>query len=147
MNVPQTVSGTRLFISATLPLLDALAGYAPIVFTQIRGVRILGDIPISHQTRERNIMDSTAVKTVATGAMLYPVVPIEVYRINDAGQALLNNSINSMQAYTFKIERADGSGLYFQAKTLKKVIALGDSSNLHTKPFELAFDSLPIEFD
>lgn len=147
MSNPQPNSGTRLFISSTLPFEQSANGFNLINFTQVRGVRLLGDLIRQHQTRERNIIDDPLVKIVRTGKLISPVFLLDIYRLkDDAGQAIFRQTFDSINAYSYKIIRPDNTGFCFIAKTNKDTDGLGDSSSMQSKIYEISLEAKPVYF-
>lgn len=147
MSQPQTNSGTRFFICPVLPNVQTLDAYALLNFTQVRGVRLLGDVVREHQTRVRAVVDDEYVRTVRTGAMVLPVLALDIYRLPaDAGQAIFKTAFDAPMAYTYKVVRPDGTGYYLTGKVIKDTNGVGDSAAMQITAYEISMETPPLPF-
>lgn len=142
----QTNSGTRFYISPMVPFLKTLEAYNVLTFTQVRGMRVVGEAVREHQTRQRAVIDDVQVKTVRTGAVVLPILSIDVYRLaNDAGQTLLRAAFDMASACTLKVLRPDGTGYFLTGKVIKDSEG-ADSSTLQVAAYQIATETIPLEF-
>jgi len=144
--IPVLLNGTSLWVSTSKPSSETLSAYQSLAYTKVRGVRIIGDITKEWRTRETEIIDNVAQKIVRTGDYKINSLQIEIFKLNDAGQSIMQTAINSPNAYTYKIQRPNGTGHYFSAIAIMQTNQNGDSSASNIIRTELAFDSDLLDF-
>ena len=145
MSLPIILSGTTLWISESTPISQTAGGFSALNFTQIRAIKFVGDIEKAWQTFQQSPIDGNRIIQTRSFFTLSNVT-FEMVAITDAGQALLSQSIDSEDAYSFKLLRNNGTGAYFTAKGIKRRNGNGDSSSIYTLTIELAIETSPIDF-
>lgn len=145
MSLPIILSGTTLWISESTPISQTVGGFSALNFTQIRAIKFVGDIEKAWQTFQQSPIDDNRIIQTRSFFTLSNVT-FEMVAITDAGQALLSQSIDSEDAYSFKLLRNNGTGAYFTAKGIKRRNGNGDSSSIYTLTIELAIETSPIDF-
>jgi len=140
---PILSSGTALFISEELPLDYDQATFETLTFTQIRAMRSVGDIFFQHQTVEnRTIGQKPYMQRVGE---LTSNLQLELYRIDDAGQTLLSEAVDSMDSYSFKVVSPDSYTQYFTAAVTYKANGVGSQSSIAEGRYTLELDGDVIE--
>lgn len=107
-------NGTRLSICLALPAAATPAGFGALAFTPVRGVRTLGDLSEQCQTQSANVvnLDYPLVYKTFRGAS---EVPIELFKLADAGQSLLRQAFDLSGAVSFRLDAPDGEVTWFTA--------------------------------
>lgn len=113
MTGPITHVGTKFEISAQLPNTDTLAAYQMLTFTQIKGVRVIGNIGRINQVVDAGIMNKPG-KRLTVGSEGQSI-PVEIFHTDDQGQQLLRAAIDSPMSYSYRITSPSGRVRYFQA--------------------------------
>lgn len=145
MSLPVILSGTTLWVSSSKPVANTLVGFNALNFTQIRAVKVAGDIEKSWQTFQRFPIDGEKV-IQSRSFYSHTNITFEMLEIADAGQSLLKQSMESENAYSFKLLRNNNTGIYFTATGIKRRSGFGEGSALHTLTIELAIEDSPIDF-
>lgn len=145
MTLPIILSGTTLWISESTPISQTVGGFSALNFTQIRAIKFVGDIEKAWQTFQQSPIDDNRIVQTRSFFTLSNIT-FELLAISDAGQSMLTQSIDSSDAYSFKLLRNNGTGVYFTAKGIKRRNGNGDSSSLNTLTIELAIETSPIDF-
>ncbi|HSH86890.1 MAG TPA: hypothetical protein VK958_06525 [Methylophilus sp.] len=126
MTSPQITAGTKIYISASLPALNAAADFVLLPWTQIRGVRLAGELGNVWETRDDKLIDKK-FGTRVKGVLMFNALPLEIILLaGDEGQAILLNASALVANYAFKIERADKGIRYFVAQVVTYVESQGN---------------------
>lgn len=124
----QPTAGTRIYISASLPASNDLASFSALSWTQIRGVRVAGELGNTWSTREDNLIDVDFVVRRKANLM-FNTTPLEVVTISgDPGQALLLAASSVENSYAFRIMRKGGGERYFVAQVVSFIESQGSKS-------------------
>lgn len=110
-----TSAGTTFAVAAFLPAAYTEAGFAALTYTQIRGIKLIGDIVRQYETTKRDVIGEEVPYNQRTGRAAVSA-DVEVIRITDAGQAVLLAAFSALWSYSFRLTRRDGSVMYFTAK-------------------------------
>lgn len=121
---PITLNGTTFYVSQTLPSSEDATLYAALPWTQIKGVRAIGDMVDAYQMLENRAIGKRPVK-LRSGSEL-SAITIEQYRMTDAGQTILAGAMADYRSYAYKVVRPDDSVIYFTALASSKSQALSD---------------------
>jgi hypothetical protein len=136
---PFVNNGNLFYISSALPATYDNTGYSALAYTQIRGVKVIGDIGVNYETADFNIIGGIRQnKKVGKQANR---VQIEVFKIDDAGQTLLKALLSASVSYSFKVVLVDGTVYYFTAACSSRTNNAGESSNIHITRLTLELDS------
>lgn len=110
-----TSAGTKFWICAALPATYDANGFSALSYTQIRGVRQIGDIVQQYTTVLRDVIGEDVAYNQRLG--LGPAsVNVEVVRIDDAGQSILMASFASIQPCSYRLTRRSGASIHFTAR-------------------------------
>lgn len=145
MNAPLIVSGTRFYIAASPVASNLLASYEASTFTQIRAVKVLGDFVKTWNTSQDELVDEPLVLTKRSDSYQYSPMSIEIFTLDDAGQAMLDAQ-HGNDAISFKLLRKDNTGIYFTGSAVNRSLPVGDSESIYIKRFNLELIYEPIEF-
>ena len=144
MSNPFTNNGTRFYIANALPLTLTIAGYNLAIFTQIIGVRSIGEIGNSHEAIDFNTIGNIRYSKKMGRAALS--VPIELINLAGAGQSMINALVNTNSASAFKIIATDNTTYYFTAECSSNLAVRGDSLIVSSRKLILNVNSELIEF-
>jgi hypothetical protein len=143
--IPTIGGGTTLSVCAALPPTYDQTGYQSLNYTQIKGVRSVGEIGEQFKTAENNMIGGIpSMRKVGRAASN---IGLEVIRITDEGQAILNAAMDATTSYSYKITRADGSALYFTGAASSRKWASITGNSLVGSKMQLEIDSRIIEVD
>ena len=143
MNTPIANAGTTLEISASLPSTYDKAGYDALAWTQVRGVRIIGDIGRQYRTSEYQSFDMpipVQKKYGLTGGSNN----IEIIRISDAGQDMLVAAVDG-GSHSFRVKTPDGLTFCFVADANSVLSGVGDASAAGDRKIAISYTRPPIE--
>ena len=107
-------NGARLSICLALPATATVAGFGALSFTPVRGVRTVGDLSEQWQTQSGDVVGRD-YPVVSKTARNVAEVPIEVFKLADAGQSLLRQAFDLSGAVSFRIDAPDGEVTWFTA--------------------------------
>lgn len=142
--LPTISAGTTLSVSQSLPVVKTQSGFEALTFTQIRGVRSIGDFGKQHQTVDHSDIDSDFVYKKRVGYS-NGSLELELYKLIDDGQVILKNAIDLDLSYSFKINETDGSIYYFTGMASRRLLGIGDSSAVANNKITIEIDSQIIE--
>jgi len=117
-----TVQGAMLYVSASLPATNDLAGFNAVPFTQVRGVRAVNGFSLERSTRSSNLIDED-LTTQSITSQRYSNPRFEMVYIQDAGQAILKQAMASNNRYAFKVLFKNGTGLCFTGLALNRAMS------------------------
>lgn len=131
--IAQTVAGTVLKISASLPATYDAAGFAALSYTTIAEVTDLGSLgKVYDLVDHRPVNDRKKYKFRGgydNGSMQLKLARATL-AATDAGQTILQAASNSDADYSFKITFQDNSDMYFTAKTMEYMTEIGSLNNI-----------------
>jgi hypothetical protein len=110
----QTIAGSKIYISATLPATEDQAGYEALTFTEIGGATDSPSTGISANNVTYDLLSEgftsnrKGQKTYGTGTVNYAEVPV------DAGQVIVQAAVVSNNNYAFAISDQNGNFKYLQ---------------------------------
>lgn len=110
---PFVNNGTLFYICASLPATYDSAGYAALIWTQMRGVRSVGDMGAAYETFDSN--EIGGIRHNKRTGKVDNTIPLEVIKIDDAGQTLLKAAFAAVASYSYKCLAVDGTLFYFTA--------------------------------
>jgi hypothetical protein len=140
---PFVNNGNTFYICATLPATYDSAGYAALAWTQIRGIRVIGDMGIAYDTIDMNVIGG--IRHNKKSGTLANSIAIEMIKIDDAGQTLLKALIDLTSSYSFKCLTVDGTIYYFTASCSYRMANAGESGAIHITKTTLDLDSALLE--
>ena len=140
---PFVNNGTLFYISASLPATYDSAGYAALAWTQIRGVRSIGDLGAAYETFESNVIGGIHHNKRSGKAI--NTIQLEVIKIDDAGQTLLKSAFNSTASYSYRCVAVDGAIYYFTAGCSYRMNNAGQSATIADIKTTLELDSELLE--
>lgn len=107
-------NGTRLSICLALPVSFTAAGFGMLSFVPVRGVRMLGDLSEQCQAQSANVVGQD-YPLVYKGFRSASEVPIELFKLADAGQSLLRQAFDLPGAVSFRLDAPDGEVAWLTA--------------------------------
>lgn len=144
MSNPFTNNGTRFYIATGLPFFSTIEAYTILNFTQIIGVRSIGEIGNSHEAIDFNTIGNIRYNKKMGRAALS--IPIELINLAGVGQSMINALVNTNSAAAFKIISTDNTTYYFTAECSSNLASRGDSSVVTSRKLILNVNSELIEF-
>jgi hypothetical protein len=140
---PFVNNGNLFYISASLPATYDNAGYSALSYTQVRGIKVVGDIGVNYDIVDFNVIGG--IRHNKKVGLLANSIQIEVFKIDDAGQSLLKVLLSASVTYSFKFLLVDGTAYYFTAACSYRGNNAGESSNIHITKLTLDLDSELLE--
>jgi hypothetical protein len=141
---PTLASGTTFAVATALPATYDQAGFAALAYTQIRGVRAVGEIGKQWLTIPQNPIGSPRPTQRRVG-LAAASVPLELIRIADAGQSILRAAIDVVVSYSYRQTQSDGSLSYFTAAAISRMNGGIASGGIADTKVTLDIDSVVIE--
>ena len=102
-------------MSLSTPITVSAAGFAALSYTQIKGVKVIGELGTQYATTTRNYIGLERPYQAMSG-LAELSVQIELIRIADPGQDVLRSMVGVDSACSFRAMRPDGSVIYFTAQ-------------------------------
>lgn len=112
---PIVLNGSLLAVAPALPAAETAEAFAALTYTQIRGVKVIGEIGSQYATTANNAIGLVRPYQRMTG-LAEASIHIELYRINDPGQDMLRAAVGLASGYSYRATRPDGSKIYFTAQ-------------------------------
>lgn len=142
-SIPTIGGGTTFAVCAALPATVTQAGFQALNWTQIKGVRSVGDVGEQFKTAENNMIGGTpSMRRVGRASSN---ISLEIMRIIDEGQVILNESMEASISYSYRITRPDGSLIFFTAAASSRKWASITGNSLVGSKMQLEIDSRIIE--
>ncbi len=138
--MPVASNRTTIYVSTRTPDADTLAGFAALPFTQVRGVRMVGDFGHAWQTQERFVVGDER-PTQVKGAFSAQSISLELYRLDDAGRAILRDAAGEV---SLRIVEPDGETHYFRALVTSFMRGGFSPGSLADHKLTLSIQSTPI---
>lgn len=147
--IAQTLAGSTLKISASLPATYDSTGFAALTYTTVAEVTDLGSgLGKKYNKAQHEPVNDRKIykfKTNYDNGSLTVKMARATATTTDAGQTLLIAAVSSDADYSFKITLQDGSDLYFTAKTMSFAADLGTGSSILTATAMLEVNSDIVE--
>ncbi len=143
MNNVSISAGTKFYISASLPATYDLATISALTFTQINGIRAIGDIAMTYSVIENRPIGKPARNEL--GGLESASLPVEIYRFSDAGQALVDVSVKSKTTCSYMLVEPDGTVQYFTAVISSRLKGVGTNKDLRDSRLTLQLNNAIIE--
>jgi hypothetical protein len=142
----ESMSGTTLAISASLPATYDAAGYGAtsITYTAIKEIETIGPHGITASVTEFTPID-TAVVTKVKGSKNYGNLSVTCgYLPSDAGQDIIEAAAESNAHYSIKVTYQDTSVHYLDVIVTKDEIQDGAVNDVQKRTFDLAICRKPV---
>lgn len=143
MNMPFANAGTKLEISTELPETYDKAGYDALSWTQVKGVRIIGDIGKSYKTNTYHAfgmrMPTQKKYGPAEGSN-----NIEIILVDDRGQEILLESIDG-GAHSYRVKKPNEKALCFTATTSSVMEGVGNAQSAADAKLAINYTTPPIK--
>ena len=144
--MPTSLAGSTLAVSRSTPADVTAAGFAVLSYTQIKGVKVVGEIGNQYATTTRNHIGLARPYQTMSG-LAELSVQVELIRIADAGQDALRAAVGVDAACSYRAMRPDGSILYFTAQVNGLMNGGFTSTSIAEQKCNLAVLSKVIEVD
>lgn len=137
--------GAKLYVSASLPATEDVAGYGALTYTQVKGVASIPEFGAEHE--ELTFVEvEDGVTRKAHGGVNYGggMVPFRVIEA-DAGQGILKAARANQSTISVKVERATGLLEYFLVIVLSNRNSEASAANTYTRSANLSLTSEIVE--
>jgi hypothetical protein len=144
-----TSSGTKFSISTTVPTAatDTLAELAALTFTEVNGIRTLGDFGDERNLVTFSVLGDGRTRKLA-GAADAGTLNIQcAFDALDTGQIAMRAGYDSGEEYAFKVEFTDGvspnpnSFFYFKGPITSKRNNVGGNDDVNSQTFIVAVNT------
>ena len=113
---PISMAGSMLLVAPARPAAQSLAGYIALQYTQVRGVKVVGELGVQYATTTRKDIGMERPYQAMTGALAELSLQVELIRIADPGQDILRAAVGLVPGYSYCARRPDGTEIYFSAE-------------------------------
>lgn len=113
--MPTSLAGSTFAVSRSTPADATAAGFAALRFTQIKGVKVIGELGNQYATTIRNCIGLARPHQAMSG-LAELSLQVELIRIADDGQDVLRSVVGLDSACSYRATRPDGSLIYFTAQ-------------------------------
>ena len=113
--MPTSLAGSTLAVSRSTPTEATSAGFAALSYTQVKGVKVFGEIGNQYATTVKNCIGMDRPYQAMSG-LAELSVQVELIRIVDTGQDMLRGAVGLDAACSYRVTRPDGSQVYFTAQ-------------------------------
>ena len=144
--MPTSLAGSTLAVSRATPVDVTAAGFAALSYTQIKGVKVIGELGTQYATATRNYIGLTRPYQ-AMSSLAELSLQVELIRIADAGQDVLRSVVGLDSACSYRATRPDGSLIYFTAQANTLMNGGFTSTSIAEKKCNMAVLSKVIEVD
>jgi archaellum component FlaG (FlaF/FlaG flagellin family) len=129
MTAPATIVGATVYVTPLAPF-DAtiVAAFESLTFTQVRGVRVIGTLAKQYQTATFTPLAGGLSRQRRVGRAPQSL-QLDLYRINDPGQALLRAAIEQDAPYSFRIVVKGIGDHFFTARASNRALGLGSATD------------------
>lgn len=142
--IAQSVAGTTLRISASLPATYDSAGFSALSYTLVSEITDMGDLGKEYTLITHNpVNDRKTYKfkgSYNNGSLALKLARATLVT-TDAGQTIMIASAASDASYSYKITFQDGGDLYFTGKTLSFKTMIGSVNNILQAEAKIEVDS------
>lgn len=142
-----TVRGTSFRISTTVPAatVDTTAEYAALTYTNVGGLRTLGEFGDESQLVKFEIIGDGRTRTLAGSKDGGVLECLCAFDLTDAGQLAMIAAFDANNEYAFRIEPDDGvttnSVFYFKGPVTAKRIVAGENNSVLSIRFNVSVNS------
>ncbi|PIG31059.1 hypothetical protein CLU93_5411 [Janthinobacterium sp. 35] len=144
--MPTSLAGSTLAVSQATPADVTAAGFAALSYTQIKGVKVVGEVGTQYATSTRNCI-GLARPYQAMAGLAELSLQVELIRIADAGQDVLRAMVGLESACSYRATRPDGSLIYFTAQVNGLMNGSFTSGSIAEQRCNMAVLSKVIEVD
>jgi hypothetical protein len=144
MTDPSTLVLTTVHVSAAAPATFTLDGYQALTFTQVRGVRTIGTLTKQYQTVTFTPL-AGGLPRQRRVARAPQSLQLDLYRIEDAGQALLRAAIDQDAPYSFRIVIPGCGAHFFTARASNRALGLGSATDTAATSITLEIETEILE--
>jgi hypothetical protein len=131
-------------VSSTPPASFTLEAYQALAFTQVRGVRVIGSLVKQYQTATFAPL-AGGVPRQRRVARAPQSLQLDLYRLDDAGQALLREAIDQDVPYSFRIFLRGLGDHFFTARASNRTLGLGSATDIAATSITLEIESEILE--
>jgi len=140
----QTVAGTSIAISASLPATYDNSGFSALTYTTLGEVTDIGTFGKDYTLVTHNpLNDRKTYKfrgSYNNGSLSVKLAKATLVS-TDAGQVIALAASNSDSSYSFRVTNQDGSKAYFTAKTMSFMTNVGSINSILGAEIKLELDS------
>lgn len=144
--MPTSLAGSTLAVSRSTPADVTAAGFSALSFTQIKGVKVVGELGTQYATTTRNYI-GLARPYQAMSGLAELSLQVELIRIADAGQDIIRAAVGVEPGYSYRATRPDGSLIYFTAQVNALMNGGFTSTSIAEQKCSMAVTSKVIEVD
>ncbi|OZI23618.1 hypothetical protein CAL26_09255 [Bordetella genomosp. 9] len=131
-------------MSATVPSVFTLEAYEALAFTQVHGVRAIGSLTRQYQTAIFTPL-AGGVPRQRRVARAPQSLQLDLYRIDDEGQAMLRAAIDRDAPYSFRITLPGLGAHYFTARASSRALGMGSVTDTAATSITLEIESEILE--
>lgn len=141
MNNPFNNDGTLFYISSRLPVIENGSSFSALTYTQIRGVRSIGDLGGESIIQVNNFIGIHPQNMILGSTP--QTLQLELIKISDEGQTALKEADHDKIKRSYKATQKDGTTYYFTgtvSSRLSGLVGLADtkiSIELNSKIIEI----------
>lgn len=140
MTAPATLVLATVHLSPAVPASFTPEAYQALAFTQVRGVRVIGSLAKQYQTATFTPL-AGGVPRQRRVARAPQSLQLDLYRIDDAGQALLRGAIDQDVPYAFRIFVPGLGAHFFTARASNCTLGLGSATDTAAASITLEIES------
>ena len=144
--MPISLAGSTLAVAQATPADVTATGFATLSYTQVKGVKVLGEIGNQYATTLKNCIGMARPYQTMSG-LAELSVQVELIRIADVGQDVLRAVVGIDAACSYRVTRPDGSKIYFTAQVNGLMNGGFTSTSVAEQKCNLAVLSKVIEVD
>ena len=144
--MPTSLAGSTLAVAQSMPADVTATGFAALSYTQVKGVKVLGEIGNQYATTLKNCIGMARPYQTMSG-LAELSVQVELIRIADVGQDVLRAVVGIDAACSYRLTRPDGSKIYFTAQVNGLMNGGFTSTSVAEQKCNLAVLSKVIEVD
>jgi len=123
-------AGSTLAITASLPAAVTATGFGALTFTDVGEIVNMGEFGAEYETVTHTPLSDSVVYKFK-GAVNYGALELSMGRVvDDAGQVVLLEALDSSSDYSFEVTLADGSIAYFRGKVMSYRTGLGENNSI-----------------
>jgi hypothetical protein len=144
MTSPATLVLTTVHVAAAAPAAFTLDGFQALTFTQVRGVRVIGNLVKQYQTATFTPL-AGGLPRQRRVARAPQSLQLDLYRIEDAGQALMRAAIDQDAPYSFRIVIPSLGTHFFTARASNRALGMGSATDTAATSVTLEIESEVLE--
>ncbi len=144
MTTPHVSVGTTISLCVDRPATVTRAGFDTLVYTPVRGVRVVGSLGKQYQTATFHPV-GTVVPYQRRVARAPSSLQLDLFRLIDPGQELLRAILDDDVTHSFRITLPRLGNHYFTARASSRTLSIGGGADLASTNISLEIDSELIE--